>query len=143
MRAPPPNKSCVTPAGNGIPLLQPEHFKYLSIFISEALTCNRQRQETERSLLRHLGFLRRTLHSVESNVCLSSSESHFLASSHRAQCVPFQLDFLHQCDGQVAVFFRQKFRLPGNTAEASIFRREQAEQRLRSTTPLQLSAPEQ
>jgi hypothetical protein len=49
------------PAGNAIPVLQPnELYKYLGIFISLDLTWNRQRQEIERSLLRHLGFLRCT-----------------------------------------------------------------------------------
>jgi hypothetical protein len=113
------------PAGKAIPFLQPdEHYKYLGIFISLDLTWNRQRQETERSLLRHLGFLRRTAFNGEQSMIILNRVI-LPGILYRAQCVPFPLDFLHQCDGKIVSFFRQKFRLPGNMARGFFFESKQ------------------
>jgi hypothetical protein len=113
------------PAGKAIPFLRPdEHYKYLGIFISLDLTWNRQRQETERTLLRHLGFLRRTAFNGEQSVTILNRVI-LPGILYRAHCVPFPLDFLHQCDGKIAGFLRQKFRLPGNMARGFFFESKQ------------------
>jgi hypothetical protein len=125
--------------GKAIPYLHPnEHYKYLGIYTSLDLSWNRQQQETERSLQRHVAFLRRSAFTGDQCVTILNRVT-VPSILYRAQCVPFPTPFLRQCDAQMATLLRSKFKLPANAARG--FLRKSKETNGYGLTCLEAAAP--
>jgi hypothetical protein len=106
--------------GNRIPRLEAnEHYKYLDIFIALDLSWQRQQTETERSIIKQLGFLRRSAFNGEQ--CITVLNRVLMPSIlYRCQVVPFGENFLKECEIRMLNLLKSKFRLASNTA-ASYF----------------------